>query len=154
MSQLSFVLTWLPALPVKSPMSTPGARSDLTVECDVSSDQQIDQVFSTLAERWDGIDGIVHSVAFAPREALNGGYLEAVTRQNFIEAHDISSYSFAALAKAGKDMMSGRKAALLTMTYLGAERVIPNYNVMGVAKASLEANVRYMAGSLATPMTL
>lgn len=123
-------------------------ESSLTVECDVASDEQIQQVFRYLASRWDGLDGIVHSVAYAPREALEGEYLDSVTRENFMIAHDISSYSFAALAKAGESLMAGRKAALLTMSYLGAERVIPNYNVMGIAKASLEANVRYMACSL------
>ncbi len=123
-------------------------NSSISIECDVAIDEHIDNVFSALAQTWDGLDGIVHSVAFAPREALEGEYLDAVTRENFLAAHDISSYSFAALAKAGKSMMVGRNAALLTMSYLGAQRVIPNYNVMGVAKASLEANVRYMASSL------
>lgn len=123
-------------------------ESTLTVECDVTSDEQIDGVFKTLATRWDGLDGIVHSVAYAPREALEGEYLDAVTRDNFAIAHDISSYSFAALAKAGLALMEGRNASLVTLSYLGAERVIPNYNVMGIAKASLEANTRYMAASL------
>lgn len=122
--------------------------SSIAIECDVESDSQIQNVFDCLGNEWDGLDGIVHSVAYAPREALEGEYLDAVTRENFSTAHDISSYSFAALAKAGQPMMEGRNAALLTMSYLGAERVIPNYNVMGVAKASLEANVRYMACSL------
>ncbi len=123
-------------------------ESSIAIECDVSSDQQIDNVFQELEKSWDGLDGIIHSVAYAPREALEGEYLDAVTRENFLAAHDISSYSFAALAKAGEHLMDGRNAALLTMSYLGAERVIPNYNVMGVAKASLEANVRYMACSM------
>ncbi len=122
--------------------------SSLMVECDVSSDENIENVFTYLEQNWDGLDGIIHSVAFAPREALEGSYLDAVTRENFRIAHDISAYSFAALAKAGKKMMMGRSGALLTLSYLGAERVIPNYNVMGLAKASLEANVRYMAQSL------
>ncbi|MGR8935806.1 MAG: enoyl-ACP reductase FabI [Gammaproteobacteria bacterium] len=122
--------------------------SNITVECDVSSDEHIDNVFKVLEQHWDGLDGIVHSVAFAPREALDGNYIDAVTRENFRVAHDISSYSFAALAKGGRKMMAGRNGALLTLSYLGAERVIPNYNVMGVAKASLEANVRYMAAAL------
>ncbi len=99
-------------------------------------------------KRWDGLDGIVHSIAFAPREALSGDYLDSVTRDAFRVAHDISSYSFAALAKRALPLMLGRKAALLTLTYLGAERAMPNYNVMGPAKASLEANLRYMAFSL------
>ena len=123
-------------------------NSSITIECDVASDEHIQNVFDALATKWDGLDGIVHSVAFAPREALDGEYLDAVTRENFLAAHDISSYSFSALAKAGQSMMEGRDAALLTLSYLGAQRVIPNYNVMGVAKASLEANVRYMASSL------
>ncbi len=122
--------------------------STLTFPCDVASDEQIAAVFSELAKTWDGLDIIVHSVAFAPREELEGSYLEKVTRQGFQMAHDISSYSFVALAKAGHSMMKGRNGALVTLSYLGAERVIPNYNVMGLAKASLEANVRYMAQSL------
>ena len=123
-------------------------NSNITVECDVSSDEQIDAVFTALGKHWDGLDCIVHSVAFAPREALDGSYVDAVTRDSFKVAHEISSYSFTALAKAGKAMMAGRNGSLLTLSYLGALRVIPNYNVMGIAKASLEANVRYMAASL------
>ncbi len=122
--------------------------ASIVLPCDVSSDEEIDSLFSGLAGHWDGLDCIVHSVAFAPREALQGSYLDAVTRDNFRIAHDISSYSFAALAKAGRPLMQGRNGALLTLSYLGAERSIPNYNVMGVAKASLEANVRSMATSL------
>ncbi len=122
--------------------------SNITVECDVSSDEHIEGVFTELKKHWDGLDCIVHSVAFAPKEALEGGYVDAVTRENFRIAHDISSYSFAALAKAGKDMMEGRNGSLLTLSYLGSNRAIPNYNVMGVAKASLDASVRYMAASL------
>lgn len=123
-------------------------ESDLVLPLDVSSDEQIDAAFQALAERWDGLDAIVHSIGFAPREQLEGEYVDAVTREGFAIAHDISSYSFAALAKAGKDLMQGRDGSLLTMTYLGAVRAVPNYNVMGVAKASLEANVRYLAASL------
>jgi len=123
-------------------------NSTITIELDVSSDDQINNVFSELGKHWDGLDCIIHSVAFAPREALDGDYVEATTRDNFSVAHDISSYSFTALAKAGRSMMKGRNGALLTLSYLGAERAIPNYNVMGVAKASLEANVRYMAAAL------
>lgn len=122
--------------------------SKITIECDVSSDEHIDNVFKELGKHWDALDSIVHSVAFAPRDALDGDYVNATTRENFRIAHDISSYSFTALAKAGRAMMAGRNGSLLTLTYLGAERAIPNYNVMGVAKASLEANVRYMAVSL------
>ncbi|MCG8426835.1 MAG: enoyl-ACP reductase [Chromatiales bacterium] len=122
--------------------------SELVFPLDVTSDQQIDDLFAELGKGWDGMDGIVHSVGFAPREQLEGTYDEAVTREGFAIAHDISSYSFAALAKAGREMMEGRSGALLTMSYLGAVRTIPNYNVMGVAKASLEANVRYLADAL------
>lgn len=122
--------------------------SNITVELDVGNDEQIVDVFDELGKHWDGLDCIIHSVAFAPREALDGDYVDATTRENFSVAHDISSYSFTALAKAGRDMMKGRNGSLLTLSYLGAERAIPNYNVMGVAKASLEANVRYMAAAL------
>ncbi|NQY51496.1 MAG: enoyl-ACP reductase [Piscirickettsiaceae bacterium] len=120
----------------------------LLFPCDVGRDEQIDNVFDKLSKYWDGLDTIVHSVAFAPREQLQGSYIDAVTRKGFSVAHDISAYSFAALAKAGKDMMVNRNGSLITLSYLGAERAIDNYNVMGVAKASLEANVRYMAHSL------
>ena len=122
--------------------------SDLILPCDVASDIQISECFDSLGKRWDSLDGIVHSIAFAPREALSGDYLESVDREAFRIAHDVSSYSFAALAKAGMPLMQGRNASLLTLTYLGAVRVMPNYNVMGLAKASLEANVRFMASSL------
>lgn len=116
--------------------------------CDVASDEEIAALFAALALQWDGLDGIVHSVAFAPREALAGDYLDSVSRDAFRIAHDISSYSLTALAKGGLAMMEGRRAALTTLSYLGAERSIVNYNVMGLAKASLEANVRYLAQSL------
>ena len=122
--------------------------SDLTLPCDVEFDEQIDAAFRALGERWDTLDILVHAVAFAPRESLQGDYLDAVDREAFRIAHDISSYSFAALAKAARPMMRGRNGALLTLSYLGSQRTMPNYNVMGVAKASLEANVRYMAVSL------
>jgi len=115
---------------------------------DVADDDQIAAAFKNLAGHWDGLDGIVHSIGFAPREQLEGEYIDAVTREGFAVAHDISSYSFAALAKAGRELMKGRNGSLLTMSYLGAVRAVPNYNVMGVAKASLEANVRYLAASL------
>ena len=122
--------------------------SSVVLPLDVADDAQIEQAFRALGERWDGLDCIVHSVAFAPREQLEGTYVDAVSREGFRIAHDISSYSFAALAKAGRPLMKGRNGALLTMSYLGAVRVVPNYNVMGVAKASLEANVRYLADAL------
>ncbi len=122
--------------------------SEITMACDVASDEQIDAEFHHLDDFWDHLDIIVHSVAYAPREQLEGPYLDCVTREGFRVAHDISSYSFAALAKAGRNMMEGRNGALLSLSYLGAERTMPNYNVMGLAKASLEANVRYMASTL------
>ncbi|MBE9563584.1 MAG: enoyl-ACP reductase [Proteobacteria bacterium] len=122
--------------------------SNITIPCDVSSDDQIDNVFTELQKTWDGLDVIIHSVAFAPREELNGAYLDNTTREGFKTAHEISSYSFSALAKAGHSMMQGRNGALLTLSYLGAVRAVPNYNVMGLAKASLEANVRYLAHGL------
>ena len=122
--------------------------SDIVLPLDVASDDQIAACFRELGQRWDGLDGIVHSIGFAPREQLEGDYVDAVTREGFAIAHDISSYSFAALAKAGREMMAGRNGALLTLSYLGAERAVPHYNVMGLAKASLEANVRYLAASL------
>lgn len=122
--------------------------SDIAIRCDVGDDREIEAVFEQLDDYWDHLDIIVHSVAFAPREELDGAYLDCVTREGFRIAHEISSYSFAALAKAGRNMMEGRRGALLTLSYLGAVRAIPNYNVMGLAKASLEANVRYMAHHL------
>lgn len=122
--------------------------SDLAFPCDVSSDEEIDALFAELGKRWDGLDGIVHSIAFVPKTALAGDYIEGVTRENFRIAHDISSYSFTALAKAAMPMMQGRNAALLTMTYLGAVRSVPHYNVMGLAKASLESSVLYLAAAL------
>jgi enoyl-[acyl-carrier protein] reductase I len=122
--------------------------SDIVMPLDVSDDGQMEKVFNELEKEWDGLDCIVHCVAFAPREALEGTYLDAVTREGFLTAHDISSFSFSALAKAGRHMMSGRQASLLTLSYIGAVRALPGYNVMGLAKASLEANVRYMAQSL------
>jgi enoyl-[acyl-carrier protein] reductase I len=122
--------------------------SDITLPCDVAEDREIEAVFTRLDDYWDHVDIIVHSVAYAPRETLEGDYLDNLTREGFNIAHEISSYSFAALAKAALPMMEGRSGALLTLSYLGAERVVPNYNVMGLAKASLEANVRYLAQSL------
>ena len=113
--------------------------------CDVASDEEVAALFAQLGNRWDGLDGIVHSIAFAPREALKGEFLEGLSREAFRVAHDVSAYSFAALAKAGLPMMQGRRAALLTLSYLGAVRSVPSYNVMGLAKASLEACVRYLA---------
>ena len=121
--------------------------SDLVFPCDVADDAQIEALFASLKERWDSLDGLVHSIGFAPREAIAGDFLDGMTRENFRIAHDISAYSFPALAKAALPMLSP-DAALLTLSYLGAERAIPNYNTMGLAKASLEASVRYLAVSL------
>ena len=122
--------------------------SDLAFPCDVTSDEQIVQLFDDLSEHWDGLDGIVHCLAYAPANELDGDYVDATTREGFLTAHEISSYSFVGLAKAAKGLMQGRNGSLLTLSYLGAVRTLPNYNVMGLAKASLEANVRYMASSL------
>ena len=122
--------------------------SDLLFLCDVTDDNLIANCFEDLQKHWDGLDCIIHSIAFAPREALSGDYLENVNREAFRIAHDVSAYSLAALAKAALPLMENRNAALLTLSYLGAVRVMPNYNVMGLAKASLEANVRFMASSL------
>lgn len=122
--------------------------ADMSLACDVTSDGEIESLFRELGKRWDGLDGLVHALAFAPREAIAGDFLDGLSREAFRLAHDISAYSFPALAKAALPMMQGRKAALLTLTYLGAERVVPNYNTMGLAKASLEAAVRYLAASL------
>lgn len=116
--------------------------------CDVTRDDQIAALFSAVEREWGGLDGLLHSIAFAPREALAGDFLNAVSREAFTIAHDVSSYSFAALAKGARPLMQGRHGALLTLTYLGAVRALPNYNVMGLAKASLEANVRYLAQCL------
>lgn len=122
--------------------------SRLAFGCDVSDDEQIKVLFADLARSWDGLDGIVHSIAFAPTEALDGDFLDGLTREAFRISHEISAYSFPALVKAGLPMMLGRNAAVLTLSYLGAVRTMPNYNVMGMAKASLEASVRYLAASL------
>ncbi len=122
--------------------------SDIVLPLDVTRDEEIDAVFGTLKQRWGHLDIVVHSIGFAPRELLTGRYIDTVTRAGFALAHDISAYSFAALAKAARPLMAGRHGALLTLTYLGAERAVTQYNVMGAAKASLEANVRYLAADL------
>ena len=122
--------------------------SDITIPLDVSNDEQIDNVFVELGKRWDGLDGLVHSIAYAPTEAIEGDFLNGISREAFRIAHEISSYSYPALAKAARPMMQGRKASLLALSYLGAERTMPNYNTMGLAKASLEAATRYLAFSL------
>jgi enoyl-[acyl-carrier protein] reductase I len=122
--------------------------STLCFPCDVVNDAEIETAFAALAKHWDGLDCIVHSVAFAPGAELDGNYVDVTTREGFRIAHDVSSYSFVALAKGGRELMRGRNGSMMTLTYLGAVRSLPNYNVMGLAKASLEANVRYMAASL------
>ncbi|MCX7241073.1 MAG: enoyl-ACP reductase FabI [Burkholderiales bacterium] len=118
--------------------------SSLIFDCDVGNDAQIAQLFSDLSTHWPTFDGLVHSIGFAPREAIAGNFLDGLTRENYKIAHDISAYSFAALAKAALPTLND-KSSLLTLTYLGAERIIPHYNTMGLAKASLEASVRYLA---------
>jgi len=122
--------------------------TDRVFPCDVSDDAQIDAAFAELGRQWDRLDGLVHAIAFAPREALKGDYHEATSREAFRMAHDISSFSLAALAKAAVPMMPPGGGAIVTLSYLGAVRSVPNYNVMGLAKASLEAGVRYLAASL------
>ena len=122
--------------------------ANLVYDMDVGSDTSIDETFASLRAEWDSLDIVVHSIAFAPREALAGGFTESTTRDAFRVAHEISSYSLTALARAARPMMQGRAGAILTLTYLGAVRSIPSYNVMGLAKASLEANVRFLAADL------
>jgi enoyl-[acyl-carrier protein] reductase I len=121
--------------------------SSLMFDCDVGSDEQIAALFANLSTSWDRFDGLVHAIGFAPREAIAGDFVEGLSREGFRIAHDISAYSFPALAKAALPMLSDQ-ASLLTLTYLGSERTVPNYNTMGLAKASLEASVRYLAASL------
>ena len=122
-------------------------NSSLIFDCDVGSDEQIHALFEELGKSWPQFDGFVHSIGFAPREAIAGDFLEGLSREAFKIAHDISAYSFPAMAKEALPMLSPN-AALLTLTYLGSLRNVPNYNTMGLAKASLEASVRYLAGSL------
>ena len=121
--------------------------SKLIFDCDVGSDEQINAVFADLGKSWDKLDGLVHAIGFAPREAIAGNFLDGLSRESFRIAHDISAYSFPALAKAARPMLSA-DAALITLSYLGALRAIPNYNTMGLAKASLEASVRYLAEAM------
>jgi enoyl-[acyl-carrier protein] reductase I len=116
--------------------------------CDVARDEDIDGLFATLQSEWGALDGLLHAIAFAPREALAGDFLDGISREAFATAHDVSSYSFAALAKGARPLLAGRGGSLLTLSYLGAVRSLPNYNVMGLAKASLEANVRYLAAAM------
>ena len=122
--------------------------SDLVLEMDVSNDEQIQAVTESLRSAWGGLDGFVHSIGFAPREAIAGDFLDGLSRSGFHTAMDISAYSWPALAKALLPLMQGRQASILTLTYLGSERTVPNYNTMGLCKAALEAATRYLAGSL------
>ena len=122
--------------------------SNIVLPCDVGVDEQIDALFANLGKHWDGLDILIHSIGFAPREAIQGEFLDNLTRENFKIAHDISSYSLSAMAKAARPMMKGRGGSVLTLTYLGSDRAMANYNVMGAAKASLEASVRYLAYNL------
>ncbi len=122
--------------------------SSIVLPLDVSSDEQIADCFSELGKHWDGFDILIHAIAYAPREAIEGEFLDGLTRENWAVAHDISAYSLAAIAKAARPLMAGRNGSILTLSYLGAVRALQNYNVMGVAKASLEATVRYLALNL------
>jgi enoyl-[acyl-carrier protein] reductase I len=121
--------------------------SDIALPCEVTNDAEIDALFRELGRRWQQLDGLVHAIAFAPREAIAGDFVEGISRAAFAQAHDISAYSFPALAKAALPLLK-KSSSLLTLSYLGADRVVPNYNTMGLAKASLEASVRYLAASL------
>jgi enoyl-[acyl-carrier protein] reductase I len=121
--------------------------STLIFDCDVADDAQIDKLFADLSQTWPRFDGFVHSIGFAPREAIAGDFLDGLSREGYRIAHDISAYSFPAMAKAALPYLND-KSALLTLTYLGSERALPNYNTMGLAKASLEASVRYLAESM------
>lgn len=122
--------------------------SELVFRCDVQSDEEINQLFVDLAKSWDGLDGLVHAIAFAPREALDGDFLDSISREAFEVAHDVSAYSLPALVKAARPMMKDRQSAVVALSYLGAVRAVPNYNVMGLAKASLEAAIRFTAASV------
>lgn len=132
---------------VKSIVSKEFSSSSMVLPCDVSNDVSIEQFFCSLKKEWDRFDGFIHSIAFAPTDQLQGNYINSITRSGFEIAHVISSYSFVALAKACKHMLNPC-SSLVTLTYLGASRVVPNYNIMGLAKASLESNTRYMASAM------
>tara|TARA_Y100000768_G_scaffold16981_1_gene11801 strand:- start:8038 stop:8826 length:789 start_codon:yes stop_codon:yes gene_type:complete len=121
---------------------------NIFLPCDVSSDEEIKNMYVKLSDKWDGLDGLIHAVGFAPREELDGNFIDVTTREGFQIAHDVSSYSFIGLAKEAQKMMKDRNGSLLTLSYLGSQMTLPNYNVMGLAKASLEASVRYLAVSL------
>lgn len=130
-------------------MAAQAFGAERVLACDVSSDAQIAECFAQVAAHWsDGIDGVVHAIGFAPAEQLDGDFADVTTRDGFAIAHDISSYSLIALAKASRELLVKRQGSLLTLTYLGSTQVLPNYNVMGLAKASLEASVRYLASAM------
>ncbi len=122
--------------------------SELILPCDVQEDSQIDDLFSQIGDAWGGIDSVVHSIAYAPSDALEGDFLDGISRDAFRISQEISAYSFPAMAKAARPLLAGRNGSLLTLSYLGAVRTMPNYNIMGLAKASLEASVRYLAACL------
>ncbi|MCO6503857.1 MAG: enoyl-ACP reductase FabI [Snodgrassella sp.] len=123
-------------------------NSELVFRCDVNSDEEISQLFTDLGNHWTQLDGLVHAIAFAPKEALTGDFLDSISREAFMTAHEVSAYSLPALAKAARPMMTGHNSSIVALTYLGAVRAIPNYNVMGMAKASLEAGIRFTAACL------
>jgi enoyl-[acyl-carrier protein] reductase I len=123
-------------------------NSNLIIPCDVTKDNEIENLFNHLSEKWDGLDGLLHSIAYSPKEGLIGDFVENVTRETYKIATDISSYSFNALAKGARDLLKKSQGSLLTLTYLGGDKVVPNYNMAGVAKAALESTMRYMAYSL------
>ncbi|AGF48577.1 enoyl-[acyl-carrier protein] reductase I [Candidatus Kinetoplastibacterium oncopeltii TCC290E] len=122
--------------------------SKICIPCDVSDDNQIKNLFDELSNKWDYLDGLVHSIGFAPRETISGKFLSGLTRENFAVAHDISVYSLSAITKSLLPLMSNRRSSIITMSYIGAEKYVPNYNLMGLAKASLESSVRYLASDL------
>lgn len=138
-------------------MAAEAFGADMVLPCDVASDSDIEACFAKIAEHWGadsangdrgGIDGVVHAIGFAPADQLDGDFTSVTTREGFAIAHDISSYSFVALAKASRELLAKRQGSLLTLTYEGSIHVLPNYNVMGLAKASLEASIRYLASSM------
>lgn len=120
-------------------------NSDLVFKLDVAKDEEINQLFADLAQKWDGLDGVLHSIAFTPKAGLSGDFVENVDRETFTISNDVSAYSFIALGRAARKMMQGRNGSLVCLSYLGGERVLPNYNMAGVAKAALESSMRYMA---------
>ena len=120
--------------------------SNIILPCDVSSDEAIDETFNSLREKWETIDFLVHAIAYSDKEELKGEYLDT-TRENFYKTMDISVYSFTAVAQRAAKMMPNG-GSMITLTYYGAEKVMPHYNVMGVAKAALESSVRYLAADL------